>query len=481
MVLTDIKMPYMDGLTFGAQLLKRSPATKLIVLTGFDEFEYAKEAIRLNVMEYVLKPVNVEELTRVLMRVKETLNREFAQKRDVESLRSAYDKTLPLVRDQYLREVLTGAVPQEDVAQLFSHYAIEIDIEKPMIVTVFDVNVELPSQSVISKDLLPISVRGLIDDALKDRCTYATFLNFFSVVTVSAWDKDPVGSMMGAGNEICAECRALFGAEVTAGIGRRCNDPSQLRESLLEAREAVEYKRVVGAGKAIYIRDVERMRRDPVAFDARCEQRLVSAIKFGTQEQIAAEIQDLLGRTKDLAPTDWKYRGYALGIVNAIFQIVGRYDLPADEVLGKDGDWEACVASSLPIDALAQRLTAICRRMGGYMSRRRKSMAQNLVEQAKDYIHGNYSNSNLSVETVCEQLHISQSYFSNIFKQDTGRSFVQYLTDIRMETATALLRETDDKTYVIAERVGYEEANYFSYVFKKRYGMSPSQYRGGRT
>ena len=90
-VLTDIKMPYMDGLTLGAELQKRSPATKLIILSGFDEFEYAKEAIKLNVLEYVLKPVNADELLQVLLRAKAQLDAEFRAKQDVEALRARYE------------------------------------------------------------------------------------------------------------------------------------------------------------------------------------------------------------------------------------------------------------------------------------------------------------------------------------------------------------------------------------------------------
>ena len=100
-----------------------------------------------------------------------------------------------------------------------------------------------------------------------------------------------------------------------------------------------------------------------------------------------------------------------------------------------------------------------------------------LVEEAKEYIRNNYMDSDISVEKLCSKLHISPAYFSTIFKKETDMSFVNYLTEVRLEEAIKLLNTTDSKTYIIAEKVGYPEANYFSYVFKKKFKVSPSKYR----
>ena len=477
-VLTDIKMPYMDGLTLGAELQKRSPATKLIILSGFDEFEYAKEAIKLNVLEYVLKPVNADELLQVLLRAKARLDAEFRAKQDVEALRARYEQALPLLRDQCLREILAGSVPADEAARLIAQYGIRLDITSPMIVAAFDTSAHIPAGSVITPELLPVSVRALIDAALEGKCSYATFLSFYTVIVVSSWATDPVDNMMMTANEICAECKNLFGVEITAGIGRRCTEVSYLRESLFEARAALEYVRVVGGGKAIYIRDVEHMTRHPVMLDSRYEQRLIAAVKFGSAEQIETEIEEILTGLAGAQPGDWKYRAYVTGILNALGQIIGRYDLPAEEIMGGEGMLLFQEGGKADRSALKQCLIAVCLRICGYMSQRRSSMASTLVEKAKQYIAEHFANGDISVERVCEHLHISQSYFSSIFKQDTGKSFVQYLTDLRMDRAAELLRETDEKTYAIAQQVGYDEPNYFSYVFKRKFGVSPSQYRG---
>lgn len=92
-------------------------------------------------------------------------------------------------------------------------------------------------------------------------------------------------------------------------------------------------------------------------------------------------------------------------------------------------------------------------------------------------MRSHYADESLSLDTVCGELGLSNSYFSTIFKKETGTSFVGYLTDYRMEQASRLLVETNDKNYIIAKSVGYADPNYFSYVFKRRYGMSPLKYR----
>jgi len=99
------------------------------------------------------------------------------------------------------------------------------------------------------------------------------------------------------------------------------------------------------------------------------------------------------------------------------------------------------------------------------------------VIKAEQYVQENYSEVELSVDKICKTLAVSSAYFSTVFKRDTGKTFIEYLTDYRMEEASKLLLNDNLKTYVIAERVGYSDPNYFTYVFKRKYGLTPSKYR----
>ena len=107
----------------------------------------------------------------------------------------------------------------------------------------------------------------------------------------------------------------------------------------------------------------------------------------------------------------------------------------------------------------------------------RNTTSRRIVEEAKGIVRDRYMQPELSLDTVCSELGVSNSYFSSLFRKETGKTFISWLTDYRMDHAADLMLETNEKSYKIAERVGYQDANYFSYVFKKRFGMSPSKYR----
>lgn len=478
-VLTDIKMPYVDGLAMGAELIRARPALKLILFSGFDEFEYAKEAIRLNVVEYVLKPVNVEELTRILRRVKALLDEEFAARRNMEALNEAYQKSLPLMRERFLSELLWGAVSPEDLKEQLSRYDIHIDRAPHKIVAVFDVTLRQDQVLPIAREFLPLSVRQVAEERLTGKCLFSAVTGSAAVILITAWEQeDCVEPLMRAVNDACAYCSHIYEVELCAGISRPCRAVRDLHGAYLEAKAALEYRSFVGGGKAIYIQDVEQFSHLPLSGDP-VEQRMLSAIKFGSPAQIERMVEDLLSPLGEPGREDWEDRAFMMGVLNTLFAIIRRYALNNQPAIAMrmQGVFALCEPPVSRRSAQA-RLSELCMCMREYVVEQRESAAKRLVTEAQRFIQENYMNPRLSVDKVCEHLHVSASYFSTVFKQETGQSYVQYLTDARMREAARLLKETDDKTYAIAAQVGYEEPNYFSYVFKKRFGVSPGKYRG---
>ena len=160
-----------------------------------------------------------------------------------------------------------------------------------------------------------------------------------------------------------------------------------------------------------------------------------------------------------------------------IMRLARGYQLSAEKMNLYDLDIYSEIKKFSSLDALGEWLLQICMQLRSSIRRERTDTAKLLTERAKQYILDNYQDSTLSVDRVCSYLNVSATYFSALFKKETGMSFVVYLTQVRMEQALSLLNTTEEKSYIIAGLVGYEEPNYFSYVFKKQYGISPSKYR----
>ncbi|MDR0839889.1 MAG: response regulator [Christensenellaceae bacterium] len=478
-VLTDIKMPFMDGICMCEHLRELYPSIKIIFLTGFDEFDFAKAAIKLNAVEYILKPINVAELTEILRRVRALLDESNAQKRDMEALRQDYQNMLPLMRDRFLNELLWGIAPEDDLPARLAQHGIALGQSPYHVVAVFAVERAPGVDSAVARELAPISVKQLVEETLQGRCVYEAFLDSVSIVVITSWpNASPIAELMRLANEICLRSARVLGLLVTAGIGRPQSDLRDLHASHAGARASLEYKAAAGAGQAIYIGDMEQVTLDDaISFDSRSEQQLLSVIKFGTQEQLRRMLTGLLDQIDN--SDAWERQAYLISVFNTVFRIVRRYKLHAEntvaehmQMLLRAGDhWD-------DQEAMLNSLLQTCACIRDYISTQRATAAKTFVEEAKRYIGENYGDPTLSLERLCQRLHVSQTYFSAVFKQKTGMSYVQYLTETRLNRAVELLRETDEKTYIIAREVGYEEPNYFSYVFKKHYGLSPTQYRG---
>ena len=148
-VLTDIRMPYMDGLEMAENIRQRYPSIKIVIFSGFDEFEYAKKAIKLNVIEYILKPVNVEELTAILKKIKKNLDEEIEQKRDVSLLRENYKRSLPILREQFLKDLVSRQMDEMTVAERLEQYDIPLASAKKWISIAVKVELSAVSGEVI--------------------------------------------------------------------------------------------------------------------------------------------------------------------------------------------------------------------------------------------------------------------------------------------------------------------------------------------
>ncbi|WP_367932635.1 response regulator [Enterocloster citroniae] len=491
LILTDIRMPYMDGLTLAERVRQKYPSIKIVIFSGYDDFEYAKQAIKLNVTEYILKPVNVEELTAILKRIKANLDEEIEQKRNVNLLRENYIKSLPILREQFLNELVSYPMPEMEVEDKLREYAIPLSGAKKWVAAAIDIEPEEIRDGVLlplhkEKDLIPISVMQLVEEKLKNycRCALATSARTAEseIAVIAAIDEENSQTgLIDVLGDVCKETRKILEVPITIGIGHGCQKLSDISSSYKAAVDALGYKAIVGSGSTIYINDVEPVSSGKLQFDGKDEAELISAIKFGPREKIEAAVQTIIDKMSDAKVHFRQCQAYMLSVSSSIVQMIQQYDLDMEQLLEEGSEREdtfAIIPRMQKREDFSQWLLSASLRMNQVMNQERDNTMKQVIQKAKQYIMDNYQDPELSVEKICRHLHMSPAYFSTMFKKETGQAYIAYLTEVRLDKAVELLGKTDDKTYIIAAKVGYQEQNYFSYVFKKRFGISPTKFRG---
>ncbi|HOO27621.1 MAG TPA: response regulator, partial [Lachnospiraceae bacterium] len=479
-VMSDIHMPFMDGLTFCRRLKEQQPGTKIVIFSGYDEFEYAKEAIKLEAEEYILKPVDSEELKKVFIRIKESLDEERDKRRNIERLEKYYQESIPILKEQLLIGILEGRVSEEDMIGYQQDYRLSMDA------AFYAVGIVKPDYSEepdLKKDglrgnLISVSLKQLADEELEKMIDFKS-INYLGIIVVVAMLKNTAShkNFMTIMDQICKLSYKMLGINTIAGIGKIYGKLQDISYSFSEAKDAASYRILFDTNQAIYIQDVDPKSDDNYFMDEKQIQQIIKEIKIGSKENLKEAVEFLIRRMKNTAITPAQLQLFFTEIFVEIMRLARGYQLTSQQMNLPDMDIYNEIKNFNSLDDLGSWLLNICMRLRSSIRRERTDTAKLLTEKAKQYIADNYMDSALSVDKVCGHLNVSATYFSALFKKDTGISFVAYLTQLRMEQARRLLDTTEEKSYIIAGMVGYEEPNYFSYVFKKQFGVSPSKYR----
>ena len=479
-VLTDIKMPYMDGLTLSHRLKELYPSIKIIIFSGFDEFEYAKEAIRLEAEEYMLKPVDAGELSRVFQKVHEALDQEFDEKQSIHRLKNYYLESLPILQESLYTSLIEGTLPQQDLESTLLDYQISLP-GKYYAVVILHNSLSLSPEG-INPLLITMSIRKLAEERLQKnwRPCFLTYLGH--TLFIAQMDKESDSLKLTDDCEIlCRMARHICKATVTAGIGKTVSNLMDLPLSYLGARDAVAYRVLYGRGKAIAISEIglEGKEEHKVNKEIIGEERLLDiyrSIRMSSEEELDKCIDLYIENSRLDSPSLQEYHFFLMDLVTNMHKFLLANQVDTGLIFPKEEDVYQKV-QQFSLAELSQWMKEICKKMQIIIQEMRSDKTKSFVKKAVEHVHSHYMDKDLTVEALSQELHVSAAYFSTVFKRETGKSFINYLTDYRMEKALRLLMEEEEKTYIIAEAVGYSDPNYFSYAFKKKFGMSPSKYK----
>lgn len=458
-ILSDIRMEGMDGLELAAQLRQRFPETRLVIISGYEDFGYARQAMRLGVNDYLLKPVEVDELTKVVQKLVADIRRNQyeggAQEvklwlTNVARNGIAYGKTAP--------SSLHGAQFRIFASQLAHFHELYADLEPEQYERIQEQWIKTLHQRLKTSAIRPFSIfdheNMLITLAVADR-----------ELRQEEWDaltEQALPALPSPPHIYCGISKIYGKLEETA---LRCAEAASLLKYYVLENIPVLDARVEESWSG---------RRNPAALDvSQTVQELVAALfKQDTRvvkEQVAGWFL-FFKREAFLLPE----------VLNAYEEISAllRQRLRKSGMTGLDS-----VHPSLDLN-LYNSYQALEEAVNRDMSELLVLIGQNgidrsywIIEKAKHYIEDRYK-SDLKASEVAAWLKITPSYFSYIFKQSTGKGFTEYMNELRIEQAKTLLATTPDKVFEVADKVGYKEYKYFVSVFKSYTGLTPKEYRG---
>lgn len=480
-VMTDIKMPYMDGLTLCRKLKELNPNIKVIIFSGFDDFEFAKEAIKLEAEEYILKPIDSEELRSVFERIKVTLDKELDEKRNIDTLQEYYLKSLPLLQENFYISLLEGKMSLDTISKYISDY--QIDFQSPYYVTV-DLKISYSSKNgeemEIAPFLLSVSVEKLVQEQLQGKWEHKLISYMGDILVIVRLNQESdIHILTDTFDTICKMAKRICKATVTAGIGYICDDLGTLQQSYKGAKNALSYRVFYGNMRAINIAEIET---HSMPYGENWEDGAIASIirnlKLENKERVQISVEEFCALLEESRLGVQNYQIIIMKLLIEIFNFASSYQIDLSKILEGNSDIFSLVVQAESTEELRELFLTLCNKLSDMLETKRSESGRSFVTKAEEYVKENYADKNITVDSVCNFLNVSTAYFSTMFKKATGKTFINYLTDYRMEQAIKLLETTDEKTYSIADKIGYADPNYFSYVFKKQFGVSPSKYRG---
>ncbi len=477
LLLTDIRMPFLTGIELARRAREIRPAMHIAFLSGYDDFSYAQQAIQYNIISYLLKPISAKEMIENLKEIREKMDLKIRklvsgeEKEDFINQKKEWEKG---------NLILSLCLDSPSNVNLKDTYWTEVR-EKFVDLGIMNTNRETVSYQIMVVRLLDredvnctenkhISlINGVLSKYLPFGTAY-TNGKIISLLATSKRDLEKFSPIFS--KEIIQIVKKVLHKKCVLGISRFYEELEELNIAYAEALEACIYAKTENEGP-VFISDIERSFTFPPEQMNSITMELDRLIKVGTEQELTEYLKTLLSDQKNN-----KNNFMILQIVStiyAIFSNVSGEKEAEDKMKQMNFPGEIYIHASTEI--VKSELISFALEAKRTVLNQRKDSVQVLCEEAIKIIQEKYMDEELSLASVSEALHVSSGYLSTLVKKVKGESFITLLTEKRMETAQELLICSSKKIIEIANDCGYSDHHYFSYCYKKYYGMSPNKYR----
>lgn len=478
-IITDICMPGMDGIEFSEECINIMPQVKIVILTGHNEFNYAMQSIKIGVADYILKPVNAENITKTLKQVSEKIAQERAHRREYEKLISQIEDNLPAFREKYLNQILHKTESAEVFCRKMKYYHVELNPQSAQIqAAVMEIDIpmkeSLEFEAENNEIILYLKARELTEE-------------FFSGDSYFLFCRDGVGRIVIICNNEripLLECFNLLKkmlitrlkCYVNIGMSSVKKDYGQIAAAYGEAVEALKHKVIEGNNCIICYDHLEDCGKRFSNEEESVWNEAQIYILAGMKEKAEGCIHSLWGLYREHTPiNENRARNMYMNICSWCFREAVRNEIADSKKY--EVNLEGIYENGVGVNEYEKRALEYVTALSSEMALKDEKKSVSMIHSIMDYMSKNLDDPNLSMNKVAEHSFISTGYLGRVLKKHMGKTYGEYLSELRFNRAKELLRETDLKGYEIGERIGITDAHYLSIWFRKMSGYSLSEYR----
>ena len=485
-LITDIRMPFMDGLELCKLVKKELPNIKILILSGYDEFDYAKEAIRLGVTEYLLKPISSGKLLEALNGVSESIRREKEDKDLVRKYMEEMRENTEHEKQKFFEQMIAGNLSMADALETGKKY--EMNLSAGMY-NLLLFRFTLGEENRKSGELLGEAEYAI--EKLTERLEYV----FEFQRGVEGWAfllmADNEEQMSERVKELSKDLEEIMKNYSTiayfGGIGQPVARLRELEESFREAERALAARFTMELNRIISVEDI-RMAQNVDTLDdieitsfGEIEKTRTMLEKFlnnGAEDEIDEFVDVYINELPEENLKSVLMRQY---IIMDAYIVMMSF---CEKIEGIEGEMQAqseelknSMKTSQTLEEIKNYIRMLLKKIIGVRDTISGRRYSDIIEIAKDQIRKTYMSDEISLNTIAAEVGMCPSYFSSIFSKEMGKTFVEYLTEIRMDRAKELLMCSSMKTSEIGYEVGYKDPHYFSYIFKKTQNCTPKEFR----
>ncbi len=484
-LLTDIRMPFMDGLELSALVKKEFPKTKIIILSGYSDFAYAKSAIHIGVTDYLLKPVTAKVLLEAVSKVADGIRKEQAEEIARRKYHEEMEERTALEKQRLFHDVVTGRVSFREAIERGNALGLDFAASFYQVLLFKLIPLEHPMQYSEQVE----ACRKKLEDAwgrLERLMVFGYEVDGWVLIFLGE-SEDEIGRLRAETEKTIRAVTAGFpDLGWFGGLSNPAGRLNELPDSYREASKAfsgrffTDGNRILPFDRLDAILTGSRENLDVHAIDTtRLSQKTVDDfLKSGVRDEIDGFVEELFKSVGEQNCQSVIFRQYiVMDCYVSTRNFLKGLGLDETPVPGRLADVNSVIREFHSTGGVKSYL----KKMFAEAMRRRDEQAEQrygrLLQDAREYIDAHYLDDAISLNTVANRVNLSPSYFSSIFRKGMNRTFVEYLTDIRLEKARELLMCSHLNSTEIAYRVGYKDPHYFGYLFKKSVGCTPREYR----